>query len=82
MEFEGSMKVGDLVRIDYKGYKLSVEFLDLFEQEFCGIVIAKFTRQHDKAKYITMVTTGGLHKTFPCNPDIPPNITVVSDRDH
>ena len=76
------MKVGDLVRIDYKGYKLSVEFLDLLQQEFCGVVIAEFTRQYDKAKYITMVTTDGEHKTFPCNPDIPPNITVVSNRDH
>ena len=76
------MKVGDLVRIDYKGYKLSVEFLDLYKQEFCGVVIAKFTRQYDKAKYITMVTTDGYHKTFPCNPDIPPNVTVVSTGNH
>ena len=72
------MKVGDLVRIDYKGYKLSVEFHDLSQQEFCGVIIAKFTRQHDKAKYITMVTTDGLHKTFPCTSDLPPNITVIS----
>jgi len=76
------MKVGDLVRIDYKGYKLSVEFLDLFRKEFCGIIIDKFTRQYDKAKYITIIATDGEHKTFPCNPQLPPNITVVSNRDH
>ena len=76
------VKVGDLVRIDYKGYKLSDEFRDLCQVEFCGVVIAEFARQYDKAKYITMMTTGGEHKTFPCNPQLPPNITVVSDRDH
>ena len=76
------MKVGDLVRVDYKGYKLSVEFLDLYKQEFCGVVIARFTRQYDKAKYITIITTDGEHKTFPCNPDIPPNVTVVSTGNH
>ena len=76
------MKVGDLVKVDYKGYRLSDEFRDICHLEFCGVVIAKFTRQYDKAKYITMVTTDGLHKTFPCNPNIPPNITVVSGRKH
>jgi len=76
------MKVGDLVKIDYKGYKLSVEFLDLFRKDFCGIVIDKFARQYDKAKYITIITTDGEHKTFPCNPELPPNITVVSAGNH
>ena len=76
------MKVGDLVRIDFKGWKLSVESLEALSQEFCGVVIARFARQYDKAKYITIITTDGEHKTFPCNPDIPPNITVVSSRDH
>ncbi len=76
------MKVGDLIKVDYKGYKLSDEFRDLRQVEFCGIVIAELARQYDKAKYITMVTTDGEHKTFPCSPDIPPNITVISNRDH
>ena len=76
------MKVGDLVKIDYNGWKLSVEFLDLFQQPYCGIIIDKFVRQYDKAKYITIITTDGEHKTFPCNPDIPPNINVVSAGNH
>jgi len=76
------MKVGDLVKIDFKGWKLSIEFLEVLTQEFCGIIIAKFTRQYDKAKYITIITTDGEHKTFPCNPDIPPNINVVSAGNH
>ena len=41
------MKVGDLVKIDYNGWKLSVEFLDLFQQPYCGIIIDKFVRQYD-----------------------------------
>ena len=76
------MKVGDLVKIDYSGWKLSVEFLDLFRKDFCGIIIDKFVRQYDKAKYIIIITTDGEYKTFPCNPDIPPNISVVSALDH
>jgi len=76
------VKVGDLVKVDYKGCNLGDEFRDLRHLEFCGVVIAKFIRQYDKAKYITMVTTDGLHKTFPCNPNIPPNITVVSAENH
>ena len=76
------MKVGDLVKIDYNGWKLSVEFLDLFRKDFCGIIIDKFVRQHDKAKYITVITTDGEHKTFPCNPDAPPNINVISTGNH
>jgi len=82
LEFEGFMRVGDLIRVDYRGHKLPVEFLDLLEQEFYGIVIAKFTRKHDRAKYITMATTCGDHKTFPCNPNTVPNITVISAQDH
>tara|TARA_Y100000310_G_scaffold202842_1_gene203076 strand:- start:876 stop:1124 length:249 start_codon:yes stop_codon:yes gene_type:complete len=82
MNRRSSVKVGDLVKIDYKGYKLSVEFLDLFRKDFCGIIIDKFARQYDKAEYITIITTDGEHKTFPCSPELPPNITVVSDRDH
>ena len=77
------MEVGDLVKIDYKGYKLSVEFLDLFRKEFCGVIINKFAKQYDgKAKYITIITTEGEHKTFACDPELPPNITVVSAGIH
>mgnify|MGYP003629341892 CR=1 FL=1 len=76
------MKVGDLVRIDYEGWKLTVEFLESLRERFCGVIIDKFARQYDKAKYITIITTDGEYKTFPCNPELPPNITVVSDRDH
>jgi len=76
------VQVGDLVKIDYKGYKLSVEFLEVLTQEFYGVIIRKFIRQYDKAKYITMITTDGEHKTFPCNPDAPPNISVVSTGNH
>jgi hypothetical protein len=77
-----SVKVGDLVKIDYNGWKLNVEFLDLFRKAFCGIIIREIDRQYDKAKYITIMTTDGEYKTFSCNPDTPPNITVVSDRNH
>ncbi len=76
------MKVGDLVKIDYKGWKLSVEFLESLRERFCGVIIDKFTRQHDKAKYITIITTDGKYKTFPCSPKIPPNISVVSAGNH
>ena len=76
------MKVGDLVRIDYEGWKLTVEFLESLRERFSGVIIDKFARQYDKAKYITIITTDGEYKTFPCNPELPPNITVVSDRDH
>jgi hypothetical protein len=76
------VKVGDLVKIDFKGWKLSVEFLEVLREEFCGVVIAKFTKQYDKNEHITIITTDGKHKTFPCNPQLPPNITVVSAGDH
>ena len=76
------MKVGDLVKIDYNGWKLSVEFHELFREEFCGIIIDKFVRKYDKSKYITMITTGGEYKTILCNPDAPPNISVVSTGNH
>jgi len=76
------VKVGDLIKIDYEGWKLTVEFLESHRETFCGVIIDKFARQYDKAKYITMVTTDGDHKTFPCNPDIPPNVTVVSTGNH
>ena len=76
------MKVGDLVKIDYKGYKLNVEFHELFQQEFCGIIIRELERKYDKAKYITIVQTDGEHSTFPCDPVLPPNITVVSAGNH
>ena len=76
------MKVGDLVRVDYEGWKLTVEFLESFREEFCGVIVRELERRYDKATYVTIITTDGEYKTFPCNPQIPPNITVVSAGDH
>ena len=77
------MKVGDLVRVDFKGWKISTDVLDTnFAKVVHGIVVNKFIRQYDKAKYIVVRTTEGKHKISPANPQLPPNITVVSDRDH
>jgi len=76
------MKVGDLVKIDYSDWKLSAEFLSLYGREFCGVVVQKLTRKFDATEYVTIATTDGKHRTFPCDPDLPPNISVVSARDH
>jgi len=77
------VKVGDLVRVDFKGWKISTDVLDTnFAKVVHGLVIDLFTRQYDKAEYIVVRTTGGKHKIYPANPQLPPNITVVSDRDH
>jgi len=77
------VKVGDLVRVDFKGWKISTDVLDTnFAKVVHGVVVDKFMRQYDKAKYIVVRTTEGKHKIYPANPQIPPNITVVSAGNH
>jgi hypothetical protein len=77
------MKVGDLVKVDFKGWTISTDVLDTnFAKVVHGIIIDLFVREYDKADFIVVRTTEGKHKIYPTNPQLPPNITVISDRDH
>ena len=77
------MKVGDLVRVDFKGWTISTDVLDTnFAKVVHGIIIDLFSRRYDKADFIVVRTTEGKHKIYNANPQLPPNITVISDRNH
>ena len=78
MEPEGSMKVGDLVRVDYEGWKVTEEAQYLRDTLIYGIVVNKYTGGYNEYEYIMMWTTDGEYKTFPCEEKMPPTITVIS----
>ena len=59
------MKVGDLVRVDFKGWTISTDVLDTnFAKVVHGIIIDLFSRRYDKADFIVVRTTEGKHKIY------------------
>ncbi len=82
MESEGFMKVGDLVRVDYEGWKVTGEAQYLRDVLIYGIVVSKYTGGYNEHEYIMMWTTDGEYKTFPSDEQMPPTITVVSTGNH
>ena len=82
MEFEGFMKVGDLVRIDYEGWKVTEEAQYLRDILIYGIIIDKYTGGYHNHEYIMLWTTDGQYKTFLSTEYAPPTITVVSTGNH
>lgn len=82
MESEGFMKVGDLVRVDYEGWKVTEEAQYLRDVLIHGIIIDKYRGGHHNHEYITMWATNGEYKTFPSDEKMPPTITVISTGNH
>jgi len=82
LELEGSMKVGDLVRVDYEGWKVTEEAQYLRDILIYGIDVNKYIGGYNEYEYIMMWTTDGEYKTFPCDEQMPPTITVVSTGNH
>ena len=76
------MKVGDLVRVDYSGWKIAKEAGYLRTFLVHGLLVDKYKRSYDDKCYIMIWTTDGEYKTFPCEEQIPPTITVVSAGNH
>ena len=52
MEPEGSMKVGDLVRVDYEGWKVTEEAQYLRDTLIYGIIIDKYIGGYHKYEYV------------------------------